>query len=112
MSPFGVSVGQRRVQLAEGTAESVMSGVGQVADAVRVARAEAATAAPNAQRVMGTVQTLAKSLSAHTEEATTKAMSKMEARVQQVASCSDAQTSQATGTLQQQLESEIVSIAP
>ena len=35
----------------------------------------------------------------------------MEARVQQVASYSDTQTSQATATLRQQLESEIASIA-
>ena len=34
-----------------------MSGVGQVADAVRVARAEAATVAADAQSAMGMVQT-------------------------------------------------------
>ena len=103
-------VAQRRVQLAERTTESAMSGVGQVADAVRIARAEAATAAANAQSAIGTVQTLTMSLSAHTEEATAKAVSEMEARVQQVASYSDAETSQATATLQQQLESKLVSV--
>ena len=75
-----------------------MSGVGQVADAVRIARAEAATAAVNAQSAIGAVQTIATSLSAHTDAATAKAMSEMEARVQQVASYSDVQTSQATTT--------------
>ena len=50
-------------------------------------------------------------LSAHTDAATAKAMSKMETRVQQVASYSDAQTSQATAALRQQLESEMVSVA-
>ena len=91
--------------------ESVMSGVGQAVDAVRIARAEAATAAANVQSTIGTVQTLATLLSTQTEEAIMKAMSKMEARVQQVSSYSDAQTSQATATLRQQLESEIVFVA-
>ena len=90
VSPFGASVVQRRAQLTERVAESAISGVGQVADAVRVARAEAATAAANAQSAIGTVQTLATSLSVHTEEMTAKAVSEMEARVQQVASYSDA----------------------
>ena len=76
-----------------------MSGVGQVADAVRIARAEVATVAANAQSAIGTVQTIATSLFAHTDAATAKAMSEMEARMQQVASYSDAQTSQATDTL-------------
>ena len=78
-----------------------MSGIGQVADAMRIARAEAATAATNAQSVIGTIQTTATSLSAHTDAATMKAMSEMEVRVQQVASYSDVQTSQATTTLWQ-----------
>ena len=50
-------------------------------------------------------------LSAHTDAATAKAMSEMEARVQQVASYSDAQTSQAAATLRQELESGMVSVA-
>ena len=58
-----------------------MSGIGQVVDAVRIARAEVATAAANVQSAIGTVQTIATSLSAHTDAATTKAMSKMEERV-------------------------------
>ena len=59
------------------------------------------TAAVNAQSAIGTVQTIATSLSAHTGAVAAKAMSKMEARMQQVASYSDAQTSQATATLRQ-----------
>ena len=110
-SPLGVSVAQRRAQLAERTAESALSSIGQVADVVRIARAEAATAAANAQSAIGTVQTIATSLFAHTDAATAKAMSEMEARVQRVASYSDAQTSQAIATLRQQLESEMVSVA-
>ena len=90
-SPLGVSVVQRSAQLAERTAESAISGVGQIADAVRIARAEAAMAAANVQSAIGTVQTLATSLSAHMDVATAKAMSEMEARMQQVASYLDAQ---------------------
>ena len=88
-----------------------MSGVGQVADAVRIARAEAATAAANAQSSIGMVQTIAMSLSTHTDVATAKAMSEMEACVQQIASYSDAQTSQAAATLRQELELGMVSVA-
>ena len=111
VSPLGASVVQCRAQLAERVAESAIFGVGQVAYAVHIARAEAAMAAVNAQSAIGTVQTLTTSLSAHTEEATAKVVSKMEARVQQIASYSDAQMSQATATLRQQLESELVSVA-
>ena len=50
------------------------------------------------------------SLSTHTDAATAKAMSEMEACVQQVASYLDAQTSQAIAMLRQQLESEMVSV--
>ena len=87
-----------------------MSGVGQVTDAMRIARAEVATAAANAQSAIGTVQIIAVSLSAHTDVATAKAMSEMEVCVQQVASYLDVQTSQATAMLRQQLESEMVSV--
>ena len=76
-----------------------MSGVGQVTDAVRIARAEVATAAANAQSAIGMAQAIATLLSAHTDVATVKAMSEMEVRVQQVASYSDALTSQAIATL-------------
>ena len=87
-----------------------MSGIGQVTDAARIARAEAVTVAANVQSAIGTVQAIATLLSTHTDAVTAKAMSEMEARAQQVASYSDAQTSQATATLRQQVESEMVSI--
>ena len=110
LSPLGALVAKRRSKYAERTVVSAMSGVGQVTNAVRVARAEAATAVADAQSAMGMVQTLTMSLSAHTEAATAKPMGEMEKRVQQVASYSDAQTSQAIATLRQELESEIVSV--
>ena len=78
---------------------------------MRIARAEAATAAANAQSAIETVQNLATSLSTHTEAATVEVVGKMEESVRQVTSYSDAQTSQATATLRQQLESEMVSVA-
>ena len=108
--PLGVSVAQRCAQLAERTAESALFGIGQVSDVVRIARAEAAMAATNAQSAMGTVQTLTTSFSAHTKAATVKAMGEMEKHVQYVASYSDAQTSQAIATLRQQIESKLVSV--
>ena len=73
-----------------------MSDIGEVADAVRVACAKAAA---NAQSAIGMVQTLATSFSVQMEVATAKAMGEMEKRVRQVASYSDAQTSQATAML-------------
>ena len=68
-------------------------------------------AAANVQSAIGTVQTLATSFSTQTEAATVKTMGEMEKRVRQVASYSDAQTSQAIAMLRQQLDAEIVSVA-
>ena len=110
-SPLGVLVEQCCAQLAKRTAESVLSGIGKVADAVRVAHVEAATVAANAQSAIGTVQTLTTSFSTQMEVATTKIMGEMEEGMCQVASYSDAQTSWATTTLQKQLKAEIVSVA-
>ena len=78
---------------------------------MRIAQAEAATAAANAQSAIETVQNLATSLSTHTEAATMEVVGKMEESVRQVTSYSDARTSQSTATLRQQLESEMVSVA-
>ena len=58
-SPLGILVVRCRVQLAERIAEFAMSGKGQVADAMRIARGEAATVVANVQSAIGTVQTLA-----------------------------------------------------
>ena len=80
-SPLGVLVAQHRAQLAERTAESALSGIGQVIDAVRVARAEVATAAANTQSAIGMVHTLATSFSAEAEVATAKVVGKMEESV-------------------------------
>ena len=101
VSPLGILVAQRCAQLAERIVESATSGVGQVTDAMRIARAEVVTVVANAQSAIGTLQTLATSLSTHRDVAAAKAMSEMEARVQQVASYSDAQMSQAIATLWQ-----------
>ena len=98
-SPLGILIAKRRAEYAERIAVSAMSGIGEVADAVCVVRAEAAMAVADSQNAMGIVQTLAMSFSAHTKAATVKAMGEMEKRAQQVASYSDAQMSQATATL-------------
>ena len=108
-SPLGVSVARRRAEYAERTAVSAISGVGQVADEVRMARAEATSAAADAQSAIGTVRQLAASLSAQTEATKATTASEIEERVHQVASYSDAQTTRATTQMKKQLESEIAS---
>ena len=60
---------------------NAMSGVGQVADEVYVARMEAAAAATDAGNAIGTVQTIAVSFSVPADSTATKAVGVMEERV-------------------------------
>ena len=65
--PYGMSVAQRRAQLAGQVTESAMSGVGRVADEVRTARLEAAAATAEAQSTKETLHTQTASFSAQAQ---------------------------------------------
>ena len=100
-SPLGVSVARCRAEYAERTAVSVMSGIRQVVDEVRMARAEATSASTDAQSAIGTVRTLAALPSAQMEVTKAMTASEIAERVCQVASYSDAQMTQATTQLKE-----------
>ena len=69
---------KRRAQLAECVAESVISGVGQVADEVQKARIEAAVAVAEVESTKGTICLQAASLSTQVEASAAKAVEVME----------------------------------
>ena len=64
---MGISVAKRRTQLAEQIVESAISGVGQVANEVRMARMEAAVAAAEAEIAKEKIQSQTALFSAQVE---------------------------------------------
>ena len=89
-SPIGVSVAQRRVQMAEQIAESAFSGVGQVADETRCAHEVAEAAIAEARSVHGTVENRVAELSARADESTTHAVEVLTEQVRQTAAETEA----------------------
>ena len=88
-------------------AESALSGVGQVADAMRRAREIAEAAIAEAKSVHSIVESEVASLMARTNASTTHAVEVLSGQVQEVAAHSKAQTSRVAEAVTWQLESEI-----
>ena len=107
LSPLGLSVAQRRAQLAEQVAESAMSGVRCVADETRCAREVAEAAIAEARSVHGEVQSKVASLMARADASAAHAIEVLSGRVQEVAEHSQVQTSRIAVAVAQQLEKEI-----
>ena len=110
-SPIGVSVAQRRAQMAEQIAESAFSGVGQVAEETRRAREVAEAAIAEARSVHGAVESQVAALSARADESTTHAVEVLTEQVRQTAAETEARASQTVGTVVQQLEKEMTAAA-
>ena len=92
-SPIGVSVVQRRAQMAEQIAESAFSGVGQVADETRRARKVAEAAIAEARSVHGTVESRVAALSARADESTTHTVEVLMEQMRQTAAETEAKAS-------------------
>ena len=106
-SPIGVSVAQRRTQMAEQIAESAFSGMGKVADETRRAREIAESAIAEARSVHGVVESRVAALSARADESTAHAVEVLSEQVQRTAAETEAKASRTIGTVVQQLEKEI-----
>ena len=92
-------------------AESAMSGIGKVADEVRVVRMEAVAAAAEAKSVKELLQTQTAPFSMQAEASAERATEMMEGRVQALASHTKAQMSRVTGEVIQRLKKEIEATA-
>ena len=110
-SPLGVSVAQRRVQLAERTAESALSGVGQVAEEIRHACSIVEAAISEARSVHGEIESKVSSLEAQAATSTAHITDALSKRVGEVMAETEAKTSHVVGTVAQQLEKEIQAVA-
>ena len=111
LSPLGILVAQRHVQLAEQVAESAMSGVGCMADETRRAREVAKAAIAEAKSVHGEVQSKVAVLAARADASAAHAVEVLSGCVQEVAEQSQVQTSRVAVAVAQQLEKEIEAAA-
>ena len=105
--PIGISVAQRRAQMAEQIAESAFSGVGQVADETHRARKVAEAAIAEARSVHGVVESRVVALSAHADESTTHTVEVLTEQMRQTMAETEVKASRTIGTVVQQLEKEI-----
>ena len=108
---IGIFVAQRHAQMAEQIAESAISGVGQVADAIRQAREVAEAAIAEARSMHGEVESKVATLVAQADASTAHAVEEITERVREVPAYLDVQASRVIAEVTQRLESEIVAAA-
>ena len=106
-SPLGISVAQRRAQLAESNAKSAMSSVSHVTKETHCVRDVAKAAIAKAKSVHGEVESRVATLVAQAEANTKHVVDRLSKRVSVVVVQSEAQTSRVVGTVAQQLEKGI-----
>ena len=107
LSPLGVSVAQRRAQLAERITESAMSRVGRVTEETRCARGIVEAAIAEAKSVHGEVESRVASLAAQAEASTVQVVGALCKHVKEMVPHSEAETSCVIGFVAQQLEKEV-----
>ena len=111
MSPLGVSVAQCCTQLAERAAESVLSGIGHVAEETRRTRGVAKAAIAKARSVDGEIKSKVSLLVAQAVVSTVHITDVLSKRVGEVVAETKAKMSHVVGTVAQQLEQEIQAVA-
>ena len=111
LSPVGLSVAQRRAQLAKQTAATAASGVGRVAEETRrVCELVEATTA-EARSVRGEVKSHVAQMAAAAEANAVRAVEHILAEVKHVAAYSDAQASRVAADVTARLEHEVQAAA-
>ena len=106
-SPLGISVVQKRTQLAEHTVESAIFGVGRVAEETRSARDIAETVIAKVKSVHGEVESRVTLLPAQAEMSTAHVVDAFSKRVSELAAQSEVQALHIIGTVAQWLETDI-----
>ena len=111
VSPLGVSVAQRRAQLAAQSAATAVSGVGHVEAETRRVRALVDASTAEARSVRSEVETRLASLATAAETSTARVAAELGEQVRSVAEYADAQTSRTAAELSQRLGTEIKAAA-
>ena len=111
LSPVGLSVAQRRAQLAEQTAASAASGVGRVAEETRRVRELVEATTAEARSVRSEVESHVAQLAAAAEASAARTEERMTAEVKRVAAYSDAQASKAAAEVTARLGKEVQAAA-
>ena len=96
-SPLGVAIAQRHAQLGERTAESTLSGVGQVAEEIRHACSIAEAAISEARSVHREIESKVSSLEAQATTSTTHITNALSKRVGEVMAETEAKTLHVVG---------------
>ena len=107
LSPVGLSVAQRRMQLAEQTAATAASGVGRVAEETRRVRELVEATTAEARSVRGEVESHVTQMAAAAEANAARTEERMMAEVKRVADYSDAQASRVAVDVTARLENKI-----
>ena len=107
MSPIGVSVAQRRAQMAEQIAETAISGVGRVEEEMQHACSVAEAAIAEAATVSSRMESNVAHVAAQTEAKTAQVVMALAECVHKSVVETEARTSRTVGSMVQQLEREI-----
>ena len=111
LSPVGLSVAQRRVQLAEQTVATAISGVGRVAEESRRVRKLVGAATAKARSVRGEVESRVAQMAAAAEASAARSVEHVAAEVEQVAAYNNAQASRVAADVTARLEHEVQAAA-
>ena len=111
LSPVGLSVAQRRAQLAEQTAATAVSGVGRVAEESRRVRELVEATTAEARSVRGEVESRVAQMAAAAEASAARSAEHVAAEVERVAAYSDAQASRVAADVTARLEHEVQAAA-
>ena len=111
LSPVGLSVAQRRAQLAEQTAATAASGVGRVAEETRRVRELVEATTAEARSVRGEVESHVAQMAAAAEANAARTEERVTAEVKRVAAYSDAQASKVAADVTARLEQEMQATA-
>ena len=107
LSPLGVSVAQRRAQLAAQSAATAVSGVGRIEREARRVRELAEATSAETKSVRGEVESRIATLAAASEENVARVAAEVDAKVAKVAEYSDARASHVTADVTARLEKDI-----
>ena len=107
LSPLGVSVAQRRAQLAAQSAATAVSGVGRVAQETRYVRELVEATTAEAKSVRSDVERRVARLAATSEENAARVAADVESKISKVAEYSDARASHVAADVTARLEKDI-----
>ena len=111
LSPLGVSVAQRRAQLAAQSAATAVSGVGHVTEETRRVRELVEATSAEARSVRSDIESRVATLAAESEISAARVAADVDAKVARVAEYSDARASHVAADVTARLEQDIKAAA-